>query len=1042
VNGTPEQQEAQRWPVFLSSTFRELESYRRVIEQRQKERLDLAERVRLLMLDSDEYSRVSQDAAKLSIRKVEECDLVILLLGKQLGSRSESGKSFTQLEFDAARKHGIPVIAFVLDDNAVGLNSPSVEPGERGHQQWWEEQQQRDISHAIGGQVTWVRPSELLHLANPEDLAHEFECHLRDWLEASAKPHRYLARDNGQFRFLINHDEPYHALKKNVLAKQTSIIFGASGLGKTTLLDALESDPDVQRMYALPALRRTPDLQLVLEVEDEKPSMEGFQREIEHALQEMDDEAEGRPLLFVVQISSIAQRSDNLSVPPSKRSIARLVKQLKRGLPKPDLGADVTIVFVVVEKDVASALETALDLHAPCVGVEPLEPDAAANLLLAGGGLHLDCDECQDLAPSVAEAAGCWPPLIWICARAFAHEGQPEAQHAYLRRVERAFEAVPFDENPTYATFRGQLKLLDESHLTLLDVFAVFLPKPFAISVAVLADLSGSEEDEVIEHLDLLMDRGYIEIVDLPAHLSAGEPAVPHYAIHPFFWTFLERRLTEDAQEWERRQRLHAKALEVLDTEVNRTFDEDLFYKGWGELENPVRQSLIANWIYQLAFLEKRTVAAEAFVRLYLKAHWWWGNYVPFQFCEFLNHLGNKAQGWSPNRQRKDPLEFVATRIRGIHGEYPKTGHFEGQPQRGAAERWRGVERKLTEIGELFNIPLDANVDTVLTWSKEIPQEDQLARDRQLDVAKLLHIFLAHCARGLYSEQPLDDPRLRSIEGHYECALSLAEGQDDGWNQPWILSELGDAEWAAAEERRRSDYRDEASFVEYEKRARECATLGRDLARTRAEENKEELDFEVLAQCERLLGETWWAADRAAAAEHFLRAIHYAHCFELWPAHQPDEYSLHFERHVRALVVRILRGMSADGTSSGEGDVGDGIPESLVERIASFVGKDPAMVWKEWQAARMRPLSGIDADELFSYILFEPEWGLEEQGPKGEARVGGYRLPPTHGIMGTNEWVRAVKHDQIDAFRREAKRSIRATESRDTDHRLVRLPDA
>lgn len=1027
---------ANQWPVFLSSTFCELELYRKAIEDRSKQSRGLIDRIRLERLDSEEYSRVSQDAADLSIRKVKECDLVILILARQLGSRSAGGQSFTQLEFDTARVCGIPVLAFVLAEDAKDLQVAAVEPGGSGSRQWWEDHQQREFRSSLGGRVTWVGPPDVV-LTSPDQLAKEVEKHIQQWLAHHARPHQYIARDNGQSRFFINHQEPYRNLKENVLGGQTSVVFGPSGLGKTTLIDALECDPDIRREFVLPAERRTPYLQLGLDGQDPRSSMEGFRREAEQALTNIS--SSGQRLLFVLQVPSLGPRRDSTSSSSSGESIADLALQLVAAIP---LHPDVVIVFEVVEAYVAAAIEQKLELQNQRIEVKPLTSGAAADLLLAAEGLHLDCSECEGRATAVAEAAGCWPPLIWMCARAFASERSRAAQHNYLRRVEEAFERLPLIEDQMYETFRLQLKTLDDESQKMLDAFAIFLPKPFATSEGVLAGLIGLSRTRATAVLKHLRDRGYVEAVDLPERASVDSEPEPHYAIHPFFWTFLERRLAEAAKqgrpEWGRAQLLHRAALEVLDREVNETVDNDLLYKGWGELENPVRQSLIANWIYQLAFLDSRRIAAEAFTRLYLKAHWWWGYYIPFQFCDFLIHLGNKAKSWSQDYEGDDLLDFVVQRIQEVHRSYPKAGRFEHPlPPQTAKRAWRTVEVNLRHVAELLDVPVETDVGSARRWEPELPTEASgTARERLLDLAKLLHIFLAHCKRGLYTGTPLNDTLLQSIEDHYTCALSLARRQEDSWNQPWILYELGETEWTAAEQRRASKKDYKIPAAKCDRRARMSAILGRSVAR-RQGEDPDELDFEILALCERLLGETWWSTNQETAMDHLVRAVHYAHCFEVWPDHQPDDYTLHFERHQRAFVVRKLRSEIADNNQSPQ-RVGLTL-QSLIESTATFLGKDPAATWGAWQAAWLRWKDDDGAEEYLSNVLFEPPPGVDDSAHRAKT-FPGYRLPPAHGVVGNNEWVRAVKRNQVEAFRREAIAEIREIEERDIDESLVRLP--
>ena len=108
---------------------------------------------------------------------------------------------------------------------------------------------------------------------------------------------------------------------------------------------------------------------------------------------------------------------------------------------------------------------------------------------------------------------------------------------------------------------------------------------------------------------------------------------------------------------------------------------------------------------------------------------------------------------------------------------------------------------------------------------------------------------------------------------------------------------------------------------------------------------------------------------------------------------------------------------------------------ALVEQVAAFLGKEPGAVWDAWEAARDHLRDDRHADERLANILFEPGPAVDVREPAG------YRLPPWHGALADREWVRAVKQNQVAAFRHEAEAAIRAVEERDVDQTLVRLPE-
>jgi hypothetical protein len=518
------------------------------------------------------------------------------------------------------------------------------------------------------------------------------------------------------------------------------------------------------------------------------------------------------------------------------------------------------------------------------------------------------------------------------------------------------------------------------------------------------------------------------------ARHSPGKVGEDHYWIHPFFSTFLERRDKGSAKSWTAAHELHQAAFERLDELVNKTFDDEVSYRGWGELEDPERQSLIANWIYQLAFLEDRRQAAEAYARLYLKAHWWWGAYIPFNFCEFLVHLGNKALSWSEDHSDDDLFAEVVERIQEVHRNYSKSGRFLDPPMPGdASERWAVVEDSLCQVGKLLDIPIRPDLSQVRSWEPEVPpgKAATVHRERLRDLSKFLHIFLAHCElRSPHVARLLDDNVLQAIEGHYACALWLARQQNDNWNQPWILYELGDVERLAAQVRATAEGPIERGTVRSNQIAEVSVNLAQATARCQGEDPKE-LDFEILALCQRALGELFWPTDKPRAIDRLMRAVHYAHCFEVWPDNQPDAYTLHFERDQRFVVVRLL--YSVDDQA---------VARMLVERVADFFGNDVFEgVWALWQKERGRISQVAEGRVRRSpRVIRELEHLANVLFEAGPSNAAGYHLAPHHGVFSSDPWLRRLEEEEtvVEMFRHEAVREIRRLEQRHRD--LVRLP--
>ncbi len=100
--------------VFISSTYVDMISYRDALQT--------------AITNCDAISYGMERFVPAPIRPLERCyeeiaasQIYILLLGHRYGEiDEETGKSYTELEYDKAKELGIPVLAFLLDTNKVG----------------------------------------------------------------------------------------------------------------------------------------------------------------------------------------------------------------------------------------------------------------------------------------------------------------------------------------------------------------------------------------------------------------------------------------------------------------------------------------------------------------------------------------------------------------------------------------------------------------------------------------------------------------------------------------------------------------------------------------------------------------------------------------------------------------------------------------------------------------------------------------------------------------------------------------------------------
>ncbi len=100
-----------KYQVFISSTYADL------IEERKKI-LDV-----LFMADcipAGMEAFVAADAEQFEVIKkvIDLCDYYVLIIGKCYGSiHPDTGKSYTEMEYDYAIGQGIPILVFAIDDN-------------------------------------------------------------------------------------------------------------------------------------------------------------------------------------------------------------------------------------------------------------------------------------------------------------------------------------------------------------------------------------------------------------------------------------------------------------------------------------------------------------------------------------------------------------------------------------------------------------------------------------------------------------------------------------------------------------------------------------------------------------------------------------------------------------------------------------------------------------------------------------------------------------------------------------------------------------
>ena len=98
-------------PIFVSSTYEDLKSYRDEVER-------CIIRMNHTIKGMEFWGSSPENPLAKCLQTVRECRIYVGIIGMRYGSVDEnSGKSFTELEYDEAIKNKIPVLIYIFDEN-------------------------------------------------------------------------------------------------------------------------------------------------------------------------------------------------------------------------------------------------------------------------------------------------------------------------------------------------------------------------------------------------------------------------------------------------------------------------------------------------------------------------------------------------------------------------------------------------------------------------------------------------------------------------------------------------------------------------------------------------------------------------------------------------------------------------------------------------------------------------------------------------------------------------------------------------------------
>lgn len=109
-----------KYQVFISSTYSDL------IEERRKI-LDVLFMADCIPAGMEAFVAVDTEQFEVIKKVIDLCDYYVLIIGKRYGSiHPETGVSYTEMEYDYAIEHNIPVLVFAIDES-VELDQSKIE---------------------------------------------------------------------------------------------------------------------------------------------------------------------------------------------------------------------------------------------------------------------------------------------------------------------------------------------------------------------------------------------------------------------------------------------------------------------------------------------------------------------------------------------------------------------------------------------------------------------------------------------------------------------------------------------------------------------------------------------------------------------------------------------------------------------------------------------------------------------------------------------------------------------------------------------------
>jgi Domain of unknown function (DUF4062) len=628
-----EDTKARRWKVFVSSTgfgllaFRDIA--RDVIDDFRYEGLRCFEPVMM-----EDFGAEDAPAGEVCAGKVQDCDILVGIVGVRYGDHPlDDQTSFTELEFEAARSHGVSRLMYLLDEqDARGLEGAREQGDDRA------DRQRQFRQRVARDRVSDVR------VATPEDFEKELRRALGKWIV-----------EYSFARAIVDHRDEFRQARERLLrlGERTggaTLIFGAPGTGKTALLRTLLNDVPLQRAYGHligPLTIRLAD------------GRSGVERAREAASAQFDDFAGQAgitrtrlpPVLVVLHLESDLVGGTDVdpetlaglsglftwdvprTVVVGETNSLPVLERLER-----DLGWDPDAVITVRDYARVSDALAQMRRDAPDVREWP-QPDTRI----------------------LAEALGLRPISLYAAAKDIEAEAR-RAPRRVTGRIRRQLDAIAQEksEEGRYKALIGHsIQSLSPEARDLLALMTVLHPKPtlFPDGMAVALNLSldldaavavatAEENDLDVDQLacrdqadDLLaelVERGLLERISRQG--QAGKGAAPLLTLHPASARVIHDHLPLTA---ERRAAGHARAEAFYRTRIGAavggTFEERFRLEDGGWWDHA------EEWTYHFSHMAPDR-AGITFAALFFEAYWWWDVYTGSGFSGRLLEFAQRPR--------------------------------------------------------------------------------------------------------------------------------------------------------------------------------------------------------------------------------------------------------------------------------------------------------------------------------------------------------------------------------------------------------------